>query len=63
MKKIMLMLCLSLLVMPVFVATAQQDKMTSRHERMKQCHADAKAKNLQGAEREKFMSDCMRAKK
>jgi hypothetical protein len=29
---------------------------------MKQCNADAAAKSLKGEEREKFMSDCLKAK-
>ena len=31
-----------------------------QQEKMKTCNADAKAKSLKGAERKKFMSECLK---
>ena len=46
---------LSLLATPLaFGATAQQEKM-------KTCNADASTKKLTGADRKKYMSDCLKA--
>ena len=55
MKKIILMLSLSLLAMPALADTPQQEKM-------KTCNADAKTKALKGDERKAFMKDCLGAK-
>ena len=55
MKKLILLLALATLSVPALAATTQQDKMKS-------CNADAKAKNLGGEERKKFMSECLAAK-
>lgn len=52
MKKIILLLSLSLLAMPVFAATAQQEKM-------KACNA--KAKGLKGDEYKKVRDECLKA--
>jgi len=52
MKKIILLLSLCLLAMPVFAATAQQDKM-------KTCNA--KAKGLKGDEYKKVRDECLKA--
>ena len=54
MKKLILLLSLSMLAMPV-LATPQQDKM-------KTCNADAKTKALKGDERKAFMKECLGAK-
>ncbi|HVY05264.1 MAG TPA: PsiF family protein [Burkholderiales bacterium] len=55
MKKIILLLSLSMLALPALADTAQQDKM-------KTCNADAKAKNLSGDARKAFMKECLGAK-
>ncbi len=55
MKKVLVMLCLSLLAMPVLAATAQQDKM-------KTCNADAAKQSLKGDARKSFMKECLGAK-
>jgi len=55
MKKLILLLVLATLSVPAIAATTQQDKMTS-------CNAGAKARNLGGEERKKFMSECLAAK-
>ena len=52
MKKIILLLSLSLLATPVFAATAQQEKM-------KTCNA--KAKGLKGDEYKKDRDECLKA--
>jgi len=52
MKKLVLLLSLSLLAMPVLAATAQQDKM-------KTCNA--KAKGLKGDEYKKVRDECLKA--
>jgi hypothetical protein len=51
MKKLVLLLSLALLAMPVFAATAQQDKM-------KTCNA--KAKGLKGDEYKKVRDECLK---
>jgi psiF repeat len=56
MKKIILLLSLSLLASPAFAATAQQDKM-------KACNADAAKQSLKGDARKAFMKDCLSVKK
>ena len=56
MKKIIVLLSLSLLAMPAMAATAQQDKM-------KTCNADAAKQNLKGDARKSFMKECLSASK
>ena len=60
MSKLISALIASLFLMGVqtqaVAATAQQNKM-------KTCNADAKTKDLNGAERKAFMKDCLSAKK
>ena len=53
MKKLIVLAALAGLCLPVLAATPQQEKM-------KACNADAKTKALKGAERDKFMSDCLK---
>jgi psiF repeat len=52
MKKIILLLSLSLLAVPGLAATTQQEKM-------KACNADAAKQNLKGDARKSFMKDCL----
>ena len=52
MKKLIVLAALAGLCLPVLAATPQQEKM-------KACNADAKTKALKGAERKKFMSECL----
>lgn len=42
-------------------AAAAPDKKTTQQEKMKSCNKDAGDKKLKGAERKKFMSDCLKA--
>jgi hypothetical protein len=44
---------------PTAGAAAPSGKLTQQ-EKMKSCNADAKAKNLKGDERKKFMSSCLK---
>ncbi len=53
MKKIAILLALSLFAAPVFAGTQQ--------EKMKSCNADAKTKALKGDERKAFMKECLSA--
>ena len=53
MKKIAILLALSLIAAPAFAGTQQ--------EKMKSCNADAKAKALKGDERKAFMKQCLSA--
>jgi len=39
---------------------AAEKQLTPQQERMKTCNADAKTKNLAGAERKTFMSSCLK---
>ena len=55
MKRIILLLCLSLLAMPALAATAQQEKM-------KACNGDAAKQSLKGDARKGFMKECLSAK-
>lgn len=41
-------------------AFAADKQLTPQQERMKTCNADAKTKNLAGAERKTFMSSCLK---
>jgi hypothetical protein len=41
-------------------AFAAEKQLTPQQERMKTCNADAKTKNLAGAERKAFMSSCLK---
>ena len=56
MKKIILLLSLSLLAMPALAATVQQSKM-------KTCNADAAKQSLKGDARKSFMKECLSASK
>jgi hypothetical protein len=56
MKKIVMLLCLSLAGVPALAATAQQEKM-------KTCNADAARQNLKGDARKSFMKECLGASK
>lgn len=38
-----------------------EGKMTSSHEKMKTCNADAKSKKLKGKARKDFMKECLKA--
>jgi hypothetical protein len=60
MKTILLLASLAL-AMPAFAQDAAKPK-TAQQEKMTACNADAKAKNLKGDERKKFMSGCLSAK-
>jgi hypothetical protein len=62
MKKIILALSLSMLAMSVHAEDAAKEA-TPQQNKMKACNADAKAKNLAGEDRKKFMSECLSAKK
>jgi hypothetical protein len=53
MRKMIVVLCLSMFAMPVMAATAQQEKM-------KTCNA--KAKGLKGDEFKKVRDECLKAK-
>src|SRR5690349_14536454 len=55
MKRLIVLAALAGLCLPGFAATPQQEKM-------KACNADPKAKELKGAERKKFMSECLSSK-
>lgn len=55
MKKLIVLLCLSLFAMPVLAATTQQEKM-------KACNADAAKRTLKGDARKAFMKECLSAK-
>ncbi len=55
MKKLFLLLSLTMLAMPALADTPQQEKM-------KTCNADAKTKALKGDERKAFMKECLGAK-
>lgn len=52
--KISWVLALALCALPAMAQNSQQDKM-------KDCNAQAKAKNLTGDDRKKFMSECLSA--
>ena len=56
MKKIIVLLSLSLLAMPALAATAQQGKM-------KACNADAAKQSLKGDARKSFMKECLSVSK
>jgi hypothetical protein len=56
MKRIVLLLSLSLLALPALAATPQQEKM-------KACNADAAKQNLKGDARKSFMKDCLSTSK
>lgn len=58
MKKIILLLSLSLFAMPVFAADAAKE-MTPQQNKMKACNA--KAKGLKGDEFKKTRDDCLKA--
>ena len=62
MKKIILALSLSMFAVSIYAADAAKEA-TPQQSKMKMCNADAKAKNLAGEDRKKFMSDCLSAKK
>jgi hypothetical protein len=53
-RKISLVLALALCALPVVAQNSQQEKM-------KDCNAQAKTKNLSGDDRKKFMSQCLSA--
>jgi hypothetical protein len=54
MNRLLVIIVSAMLAVPALAATPQQQKM-------KTCNADAKAKNLAGEERKKFMSECLSA--
>src|ERR1700686_4634001 len=56
MKKMILLLSLSLLAVPGLAATTQQEKM-------KACNADAAKQNLKGDAPKSFMKDCLSTSK
>jgi hypothetical protein len=64
MKRIVVLLALSLLVSPVFAEDepAKEKKLTMQQEKMKKCNADAKALGLKGDEYKKFRNDCLKKK-
>ncbi|MGZ5180407.1 MAG: PsiF family protein [Ramlibacter sp.] len=41
---------------------APSEAKTAQQSRMKTCNADARAKDLKGADRKAFMSDCLKKK-
>jgi hypothetical protein len=43
-------------------ATDEKKEPTAQQNKMKECNADPKAKELKGDERKAFMSDCLSAK-
>jgi psiF repeat len=43
-------------------APAQSTQLNSQQEKMKECNAEAKAKNVTGADRKTFMSSCLSSK-
>jgi hypothetical protein len=53
-RKISLLLALALCALPAMAQNSQQEKM-------KDCNAQAKTKNLTGDDRKKFMSECLSA--
>ena len=71
MKKILIFACAFLFVSSVVFAAPPADQgkkgpspaQLAQQEKMKSCNVEAKAKNLKGAERQKFMSDCLKADK
>jgi hypothetical protein len=62
MKKIILALGFSMFATSLYAADAAKEP-TAQQGKMTVCNADAKAKNLAGEDRKKFMSDCLSAKK
>jgi hypothetical protein len=62
MKKIILALGLSMFAISLYAADAAKEP-TAQQSKMTVCNADAKAKNLAGEDRKKFMSECLSAKK
>jgi len=62
MNKIILALSLSMFAISLHAADAAKEP-TVQQNKMAVCNADAKAKNLAGEDRKKFMSDCLSAKK
>lgn len=70
MKKILIFACAFLFVSSVVFAAPPADQgkkgpspaQLAQQEKMKSCSTEAKAKNLKGAERQKFMSECLKGK-
>ena len=70
MKKILIFVCAFLFVASFIFAAQAADPgkkpaspaQLAQQEKMKSCNADAKAKNLKGDERRKFMSECLKGK-
>lgn len=62
MKKIILALGLSMFAISLHAADAAKEP-SAQQSKMTVCNADAKAKNLAGEDRKKFMSECLSSKK
>jgi hypothetical protein len=70
MKKVIILVCAFLFAASVVFAAPAADPgkkapspaQQAQQEKMKKCNADAKAKNLKGDERKKFMSECLKGK-
>ena len=62
-RKISFVLALALCALPAMGQSSQQATASpnSQQEKMKDCNAQAKAKNLTGDDRKKFMSGCLSA--
>jgi hypothetical protein len=58
MKKILLILCLSLAVTSVTLAKEEKSP-TPQQQKMATCNKDASAKGLKGDARKQFMSECL----
>ena len=65
MKSIIAALCLALAATSAAMAADKREpspKQKAQQERMKACNKEAGAKGLKGAERKKFMSECLKKK-
>ena len=62
-RKISLVLALGLLALPVMAQDTKQPSaaQAAQQQKMKDCNAQARAKNLAGDERKTFMSSCLSA--
>ncbi|HEY4900556.1 MAG TPA: PsiF family protein [Terriglobales bacterium] len=63
-RKISLVLALAMLAVPVMAQETKQPSaaQAAQQQKMTDCNAQAKTKNLAGDERKKFMSSCLSAK-
>ena len=62
MKKWITLMALGLTLASVGTQAADDKTPTAQQSKMKTCNADAKTKELKGAERKTFMKECLSAK-